>query len=244
MSRRAFTLLDIILVLVLVGILAALAVPAMNAAFATYEVKQAANRLRARIREARSRAVEHGVPYAFLYVPGSPQHGFAACKSLLDALSATVGQSTLSELYRANPYDIHMFQFEDGFRLVHGTPSGNGLAQQAAGTGSTPTSSDPLLQLLTPEEDLIAQSGSPLVAEALRQSGLPTSGTAAVLLFPDGTTTGDVITVVGPNNLAVVVTIDELTGEVVLSDAMTVAPAQGTGPSVQRRLPRWDRRVQ
>ncbi len=235
MRRRGFTLLDIILVLVLVGILAALAVPAMNAAFAVYEVKQAANRLRTRILEARRRAVEHGVPYAFVYVPGGTRHGFAACQSLLDAMSTGTGQSTQATPYRANPYDVHLFDFEQGFQLLKGEPT------SSAGQTAQP-SPDPLLQLLTPEEELLAGSGSPLVAEALRQTGL-TTNTAALLLFPDGTSTGGKLTIVGPNGLAVVLTVDQLTGQVTISDTISVT-REGTarGP-VQPRLPQWDRSV-
>ena len=242
MARRtAFTLLEIILVVVLVGIVAALAVPAMNAAFATYEVRQAASRVRARIIEARSRAIEHGIPYGFVYLSGGTRHGFAACQSLLDAMANGTVATRLSEQYRRNPYDIHLFDLAEGFRLLPTEPA---MSSDTA-TSST-TAADPLLVLLTPERQLARRYGSPLLAEVLRHTGLSSDTTNGIILYPDGATSGGTVVVVSPAGLAVVVEIDELTGQVTVSDVRRVQ-FQDQNPSDRRtgpRLPEQDRRVQ
>lgn len=233
---RGFSLLEIMLVLVIVGIVAALAVPAMNAAFATYEVRQAAERVRTRILEARRRAVERGVPYAFVYVNGGAEHGFAACQSLADALTLSGAATTLSDAIARNPYDVHLFALEEGFRIVTGT------AEQGS-AGAESWSGDPLILMLTPDPKLASTVGTPFLAEVVRQTGLNERGTVEGLVWnPDGTTLSYDLTVISPAGFATTIHVSGNTGATRLSevfkvetDAVTTSPGQ--------RLPQFDRRI-
>ncbi len=236
----AFSLLEIMLVLVIVGVVAALAVPAMNAAFATYEVRQAAQRIRTRIIEARRRAVERGVPYAFVYVEGGRQHGFAACQSLADLFTLPGATPVLPDAVRRNPYDAHLFELEEGFQIAAGSLTSQG--EEA--TRPQITGADPLLLLLTPEERLTELAGSPWLTEALRATGIDRYGSANGIVWqPDGTTTGLELTIVGPHGFAVSLTVDGVTGRVKLGEVQKVSGGEQIAPS-QPRLPGFDRRLQ
>ena len=81
--RSAYTLLELLLVVALVGILAALAVPTMQTVYADVRARAAADTVRAAWAEALSRAVNEGRTYRFSLVldhgnfrvaPDSPEY--------------------------------------------------------------------------------------------------------------------------------------------------------------------------
>lgn len=63
--RSAYTLLELVLVLAVLGLLAAMAVPTMQTLYSDLRAKAAADMLRAAWAEARARAVNDGRPYRF-----------------------------------------------------------------------------------------------------------------------------------------------------------------------------------
>jgi prepilin-type N-terminal cleavage/methylation domain-containing protein len=69
-GRPGYTLLELVLVLALVGILLGLAYPSLEGAYSHYQLKAAADEVRAAWVRARSRAVEDGRAYRFAIVPG------------------------------------------------------------------------------------------------------------------------------------------------------------------------------
>jgi len=70
MNRRAYTLLELMLVLALVVILAALVYPSFDAMYGQYKLSAAADSAKAGMTNARAQAIEEGQPYRFAIVPG------------------------------------------------------------------------------------------------------------------------------------------------------------------------------
>ncbi len=71
MRRPAFTLLEVTLVLALVVILAAIAIPSLTAMHAQFKVSAAADAIKAALTAARAHAIEEGQPYQVAVVPGT-----------------------------------------------------------------------------------------------------------------------------------------------------------------------------
>lgn len=68
LSRRSFTLMEMVLVLALLVVLAAMAYPSLDSMYGDYRVVGAADLVRARWADARSAAVNQGRPYRFAVV--------------------------------------------------------------------------------------------------------------------------------------------------------------------------------
>jgi prepilin-type N-terminal cleavage/methylation domain-containing protein len=68
--RRAYTLLEMMLVLALVVILAAITYPSFNAMYAQRKLSAATDATKGALATARAQAIEEGVPYRFAIVPG------------------------------------------------------------------------------------------------------------------------------------------------------------------------------
>ncbi len=64
-ARRGFTLVEMLLVLALILLVAAIAVPSLDAWFQSYRVQEAADDLQTALIKARTRAMEEGRPYRF-----------------------------------------------------------------------------------------------------------------------------------------------------------------------------------
>jgi prepilin-type N-terminal cleavage/methylation domain-containing protein len=68
--RRAYTLLELVLVTALIGILAALSYPAIDGAYNHYRMDAGIDAVRAAWAEAKARSVSDGIPYRFSVVMG------------------------------------------------------------------------------------------------------------------------------------------------------------------------------
>jgi prepilin-type N-terminal cleavage/methylation domain-containing protein len=75
--RRAFTLLEVILVLALLVILGALAYPSVEGAYAGIRLRAGADALRAALAGARSHAMDECRPYRFCVIPGTGKYRVA-----------------------------------------------------------------------------------------------------------------------------------------------------------------------
>jgi prepilin-type N-terminal cleavage/methylation domain-containing protein len=67
--RRAYTLFELVLVLVILVVLAAIAYPSLDGMYASFRMTQAADQIRARWADARSQAMNEGRAYRFAVVP-------------------------------------------------------------------------------------------------------------------------------------------------------------------------------
>lgn len=69
MRRRGFTILELMLVLALIVVIAAIAVPSIDSMYSGVKLTSAADMVRGHWADARARAVEDGIPYRFAVVP-------------------------------------------------------------------------------------------------------------------------------------------------------------------------------
>lgn len=69
--RGAYSLLELLLVLVVILIVAMLSFPSLRAAMAQYRIEQIASRWSSVVREMRLRAMETGLPHAVTYAPNT-----------------------------------------------------------------------------------------------------------------------------------------------------------------------------
>jgi prepilin-type N-terminal cleavage/methylation domain-containing protein len=76
-TRRAYTLLEVLLVLALLVILGALAAPSIDGAYGGIRLRAGADALRAALANARSHAMDEGRPYRFAVMPGQAAYRVA-----------------------------------------------------------------------------------------------------------------------------------------------------------------------
>ena len=69
MPRRGFTILETLLVLALILIIAAIAIPSIDSMYSDVKLTAAADMVRGTWADARARAVEDGIAYRFAVVP-------------------------------------------------------------------------------------------------------------------------------------------------------------------------------
>lgn len=76
-QRRAFTLLELILVLAVVIMIMAAAIPSIQGMLDSAKLQEATDHLRSRFAEARSHAIEEGRPYRFAIMPDQGDYRLA-----------------------------------------------------------------------------------------------------------------------------------------------------------------------
>jgi prepilin-type N-terminal cleavage/methylation domain-containing protein len=94
-SKRGFTLIELMLVLVLLVIAGSLALPAITGAFASVRLRRAGDAVLAHWAQARARAIETGVAYQFTFTPESGDYRLEPWTGApLDDRSATTAPTT------------------------------------------------------------------------------------------------------------------------------------------------------
>lgn len=88
MPRKAFTLLEICLVVAIMAILVGIAYPSLDAMYGGFKITAATDTLRAAWAEARARSVNEGRSYRFSIVPGKGNFRIAPDDEDLEATSA------------------------------------------------------------------------------------------------------------------------------------------------------------
>jgi len=73
-ARRAYTLFEVLLVMTLLVLMAALVVPNLDAMFADYRLAAAVDGVRASWAQGRAHAMDEGRPYRFAIVPGKSNY--------------------------------------------------------------------------------------------------------------------------------------------------------------------------
>ncbi|QDT63626.1 prepilin-type N-terminal cleavage/methylation domain-containing protein [Calycomorphotria hydatis] len=86
-SRAAFTLFELLLVLVVLSVVAAMVVPTLGRAMSTRPLRAAADDLRQLLTEVRRDAIDAGVPLKFEYVPGQREYSVAVLYETADLAS-------------------------------------------------------------------------------------------------------------------------------------------------------------
>jgi prepilin-type N-terminal cleavage/methylation domain-containing protein len=235
-SRRSwlpagFSLIEIILVMALLGIAAAILVPSVGSAFTVYHLERASEDLQARLIRTRLQAMEWGVPYAFTYRPNNDQFMTWACEPLVTNSSVVSGTTTSSQLVDA--YDRRVFELNDKednreFRFLSTAldealgsmgmgHEGRSVVDQVgsgASVGSSVVLSRRKLGLVAPSIRSTA---------ALQIPSLQVGDVVEPIVFePDGTVDRDaIIRIADSSNRYVEITIHALTGAVSSSEVLS-----------------------
>ena len=113
--RSGLTLFEVLLVMVIIVVMAALAVPMLQRSFETQKVVSAADRVRAECGKARVSAMRSGEVYAFYYAENS---NFFAVAPFKDAASYVALTSTNDEANRFSDFDFEKNLLPRGCRFV------------------------------------------------------------------------------------------------------------------------------
>jgi len=193
-KRGAFTLFELLLVLVLFVVVGALAYPALRGPFDTQRLKKSAELVRTEWARARLRAMRTGRVHVFRFTPSSTQYMVETWVTAADddqsvndfqptGTTSQGGMRPTLPLSRAS-------ELPEGVRFFGGETAIDGRASQwadSAGMG-------------------ISGSGNPV----------------PVLFYPDGTTSEAAVILVNDRQQCVQVTLRGLTGSSLASQAMTL----------------------
>jgi prepilin-type N-terminal cleavage/methylation domain-containing protein len=210
--RPAFTLVELMLVLMILCVIAAMAWPVLKRTFEFARLKSAAEQVQAAFGHARVDAMNKGVPQVFHFEPGTPQYSIDVWQ---DDLASTEGDA-----------DSSNSSSSASAPTVTAGPSATGAA---AKTGAVTRQ---LPETIVFTNDAQVQDAR---ADALQSEGGSATGPAAstsspqIMFYADGTTSEAVVTVVSPSGRKMSVTLRGFTGVSRLSDPFTGdAPPGGT----------------
>jgi len=187
--RRGFTLLEVALVLAVILVLAAIAVPSLESMYGDVKLTAATDMIRARWADARARAIEEGRSYRFAIMPG--QGNFRVAPDTADYWSGGSGGGgdTTQGL-------VIEEELDEGITFADSTPASSGM-------NSAPPNSDMAVALQSQAQNAGTGGGD-------------SGGWVRVVTFlPDGTTHDDVtITLNASNARPVQLQLRALTGSV------------------------------
>jgi prepilin-type N-terminal cleavage/methylation domain-containing protein len=234
--RFGFSLLEIILVLAVIALAAAIIVPSVSSAFTVYHLERAAEDLRTRLARTRLQAMEWGVPYAFTYKPNNDQFITWACEPLY----TNDGTYVAVPSQPTDVYDRHVFELNDKddnreFRFLSASLeealSSMGLSHEGRSLGQLAVGTSPGTSAVLSRRKLNLVSPSTRSTAALQVPGLQLGDVAEPIVFePDGTVDRDaIIRMADLSNRYVEITIHGLTGSISASEVLTPEQLAASG---------------
>lgn len=191
--RRAFSLLELMLVLALMVVIGALAYPALRGPFETQKLRKAGELVRAEWARARLRAMRTGRVHVFRYAPSATQYQVETFVTAADDVQSVndfqPSGSNVNGGVRPTLPTQRSANLPDGIRFFGGETAVDGRASQfsdSTGMG-------------------IEGAGNPI----------------PVLFYPDGTTSEAALILANERQQCVQVTLRGLTGSSLSSDVMT-----------------------
>ena len=213
--RPAFTLVELMLVLAIICVIAAMSWPVLKRTFELARLKVAAEQVQAAFGHARVDAMNKGVPQVFHFEPGSPQYSIDVWQ---DDLASTEGDADSSTSSSSTSATV-------------GAPAAGSSTTGA--TAKTGAATHQLPETIVFANDEQVQDAR---ADALQSEGGGASGPAAssnspqIMFYADGTTSEAVVTVVSPSGRKVSVTLRGFTGVSRLSEVFTGDSPPGGAP--------------
>jgi prepilin-type N-terminal cleavage/methylation domain-containing protein len=207
-TRRAFTLVELLLVLALMVVLAAIAVPAMHGPMQNYKLRKAGDQVRTLFGKAQIRAIRSGQTQVLVFVPASGQvqiQTFYSDQDMVDASpqnvilgapqtgTANPGAVTLMALDELLPEGVLFFnaQTKGEIRDLYAQQKNSDSAGVSAMTGGMA------------DRDLLMQGGIPL------------------MFYPDGTSSTAKVIITNDQDAFIVLNLRGLTGVAQVSDLLS-----------------------
>ncbi len=205
-DRRAFTLLELLLVLALLAMMAAFSWPALRGSMGGQNLRSAGDQVRTSWLRARTKAITSGEAMSFRYQPGTGRYRIeqrTEQQILLAAFSASLGGA--------------------------GQPGGGGSSAAAVPSAAPlPPVEDELPEGVSfGDSEVMADSrATRLAAEDRVRSMGDGSWSEAVLFYPDGTATAARVVLVGARGRAIAIELRSLTGDVRVGPIFSVEEAK------------------
>jgi len=188
-SRRAFTLLEVMLVMAILVAVAAVAWPQIHRAYDTVRLRKAADHVQEALSRARVQAMSSGLPQVFRFEPNSPRYTITPVQDETESLdasaadtSASAASATLTASSAGNQADSTNpceHQLPDGFMFSS--------AQRSSDTRSS-------------------------VAEGQLNDATVSSDAPPVFFYADGSSQDAVITISNDNGRSISITLRGYTG--------------------------------
>jgi prepilin-type N-terminal cleavage/methylation domain-containing protein len=196
MNRKAFTLIEVVLVLAIVAVVAAMAWPAVQRLYAGRRVNSAADRVRSAWCQARVEAMRSGRTYAFRYEPG--------------------GDRFRTELQPdADP--------SASSAVTAGRSAGGTASAAPTGGQSQPVEDQSLPEGVKFSADAACNRAASTSHTAPRSASGSTDGWSdPILFYPDGTTSDVQLVLTSPRSLAIRMILRGMTGTVTIADLEAV----------------------
>ncbi len=248
--RRGFTLLELILVLALILVIAAIVWPSIGSAFSGYYIERAAEDLQTRLMRTRLDAIDQAVPYAFSFRPESDQFFTWTCEPLVmdptltasTAVSPTARES--GDAYDRRYFQLNQRDSDAGFRFLSAAAA-DAIPSMGVNPDADPTSGGISAQSVAASTALAQTklglvNGSPRSIAALTVPGMQLGDAADPIIFePDGSADKDaVIRIADRSGRYVEIRVQGVTGAIRTSPARMVAELssgiQGSAPETPR----------
>jgi type II secretion system protein H len=190
--RSGFTLMEIMLVLAIVAIIAAVAWPGVQRLYAGRRLTAAADRVRSAWCQARVEAMRSGRTYAFRYEPGGDRF---RTERDTDADGAAYSAATTDQAARGN------------------------TSATSAGDASQTCEEQTLPEGVKFSADVACGRAASSAGAATRTAGNSANGwSAPILFYPDGTTADVQLVLMDQRSAAVRVLLRGMTGTVTVAD--------------------------
>ena len=209
MSRSAYTLLEVLLVMALLVALAGMAVPVMYGPLENHRLRRSADIIRTEWTKARVRAMESGQTYVFRYVPSGTQYAVLPLSSQEDYVEASL--AALSGTESAPPGAAPL-------------PLGN----PAEGTSAEGTRLSELPESVSfaSSETVVDLRGELLAAQDTSEMAGDAQWSSPIYFYPDGTTSTARLVLGNQRQRYVVLTLRGLTGMIQVSGLLTAEELQ------------------
>jgi len=208
-SRRAFTLLEVILVMGILVAVAAVAWPTIHRSYESLRLRKAADQVQAGLSRARVEAMSSGVSQVFRFEPNSPRYTITPYQDDSVSLDATAADTSNSSAGQGST-----------------TPS---IAASTPTGGQADPSNPCQHQLPDGFVFTTAQRSSDsrtAVAESQLNDGSASADAPPVFFYPDGSSKDAVITISTDNGRAISITLRGYTGVTHVGEIFAAQGAQ------------------
>lgn len=212
--RNGFTLLEVMVVLGLMTLIAAIAFPAVQNRLARSEVESAAEQLKIELAQTRLNAIETGVAQKFRYQPGSNLYELSPCPEGVLSLYVDPEDQLDSDFDLVDDSDEEAFAFEG--ELAEET----GLEEEEEEVLQSELPDGILFASQRPETEE-TDVAAPVVSEEEAEVSTDGEGwSRPILFFPNGRSTGAEIFLTCKPNLTVPLQLRGLTGTAEVGDTL------------------------
>lgn len=208
-GRRAFTLVELLLVLALMVVLAAIAVPAMHGPMQNYKLRKAGDQVRTLFGKAQMRAIRSGQTQVLVFVPGSGKVQIQTYSSDQDMVDASPQNLILGapQSGTANPNSVTLMALDE--LLPEGV-----LFFDAQTMGE-------MRDLFAQQQNANSASGVSSMAGGMADRDLMMQGGIPLMFYPDGTSSTAKVIITNEQDAFVVLNLRGLTGVAQVSDLLS-----------------------